>query len=176
MRRGQQLLQLFSTPALHLNRFGRHTTSLEAPRFSTFASYIAPYHTSLLAMAPKQATIGYVKSSQMTLGCAAILFSPHRSRTLRLTTFLSKFFGNPNGSKAPAQQTKLAFSLNSGGQKKEKVVAKEEEDDGDGNAEANGVEQAEMDVDDEVKRTLLPSSRSLHSLSLALFVLLLTIV
>ncbi|KAI0841577.1 ATP-dependent DNA ligase [Hypoxylon sp. FL0890] len=40
-------------------------------------------------MAPKQATLGYVKSSQTTLG---------------------KFFGQPNGPKPAPQQTKLSFS------------------------------------------------------------------
>ncbi|KAH8673934.1 DNA ligase I [Xylariales sp. PMI_506] len=42
-------------------------------------------------MAPKQATLGYVKSSQTTLG---------------------KFFGKPNGSKPAPQQSKLSFSTN----------------------------------------------------------------
>ncbi|KAF8857126.1 DNA ligase [Acephala macrosclerotiorum] len=40
-------------------------------------------------MPPKQATLGYVKDSQ---------------------TSINKFFGNPNGSKAPSKQSKLAFS------------------------------------------------------------------
>ncbi|ORY59234.1 uncharacterized protein BCR38DRAFT_376433 [Pseudomassariella vexata] len=40
-------------------------------------------------MAPKQATLGYVKSSQTTLG---------------------KFFGKPNGAKAAPQQSKLSFA------------------------------------------------------------------
>ncbi|KAF2767941.1 ATP-dependent DNA ligase [Teratosphaeria nubilosa] len=48
-------------------------------------------------MAPKQATLGYAKSDQQTLG---------------------KFFGNPNGSKAEPQQSKLKFSSKSGNQSK----------------------------------------------------------
>ncbi|OWO99922.1 hypothetical protein B2J93_8542 [Marssonina coronariae] len=39
-------------------------------------------------MPPKQSTLGYVRDSQTTLG---------------------KFFGNPNGTKAPSKQSKLAF-------------------------------------------------------------------
>ncbi|KAH7095703.1 hypothetical protein FB567DRAFT_36471 [Paraphoma chrysanthemicola] len=54
------------------------------PRTSAFAPRSLPLST----MAPKQATLGYVKSSQTTLG---------------------KFFGKPNGT-AAKQQSKLAFS------------------------------------------------------------------
>lgn len=76
---------------------------------------------------------------------------------LRLMARPSKFFGNPNGSKPPAQQTKLAFSSKSGRQNEKKVVAKVEEDDSDEHEEANGVQGEEMDVDVEVKRTFLSS-------------------
>ncbi|KAI1878011.1 uncharacterized protein JN550_000193 [Neoarthrinium moseri] len=51
-------------------------------------------------MPPKQATLGYVKSSQTTLG---------------------KFFGNPNGSKPAPQQTKLSFATKSAKKPKEEA-------------------------------------------------------
>ena len=59
-------------------------------------------------MAPKQATLGYVKSGQRTLGCIVLRYSTQ-------TTFPnwfgvgSKFFGNPNGVAPEPQQSKLAF-------------------------------------------------------------------
>lgn len=60
-------------------------------------------------MPSTQATLGYVKSSQTTLGCdsrPACLegqqANPHVPH--------SKFFGQPNGTKAPPKQSKLSFS------------------------------------------------------------------
>ncbi|KAI0128386.1 DNA ligase [Xylariales sp. AK1849] len=51
-------------------------------------------------MAPKQATLGYVKSSQTTLG---------------------KFFGKPNGAKPAPQQTKLSFGTKTAKKPKDEV-------------------------------------------------------
>ena len=63
-------------------------------------------------MPPKQANIGYVKSSQSTLGCVDVQVTSIFlwNRLLRLSCH-SKFFGNPSESKpAAAQQSKLRFN------------------------------------------------------------------
>jgi DNA ligase-1 len=62
----------------------------------------------LAAMAPKQATLGYVKSSQTTLGCGDTV-RHHRVMLPILTSLCRKFFGNANGA-LPKQQSKLSFS------------------------------------------------------------------
>lgn len=80
-------------------------------------------------MPPKQATLGYVKSSQTTIGwvkvfCSSVLDIAYSlsflvsSPGIRICKYanlsLSKFFGKPNGSKpTPTQQTKLSFATKS---------------------------------------------------------------
>ncbi|KAI1355624.1 hypothetical protein F5Y01DRAFT_269288 [Xylaria sp. FL0043] len=63
-------------------------------------------------MPPKQATLGYVRPSQTTLGSVVnlspVLVSAYRKWQYR------KFFGQPNGSKpTPTQQSKLSFATKS---------------------------------------------------------------
>lgn len=55
---------------------------------------------------PKQATLGYVRSSQSTLGCVS------HSVAAWLLIHRSKFFGGTTGVSAKPQQAKLAFSSN----------------------------------------------------------------
>jgi DNA ligase 1 len=63
-------------------------------------------------MPPKQATLGYVKDSQTNITCVPL-------RTCQVNQFTNadswyrKFFGNPNGPKPPAKQSKLSFSSKS---------------------------------------------------------------
>ena len=60
-------------------------------------------------MPPKQATLGYVKSSQQTLGCM-LPSNPTLEHIINHITF-RKFFGQTqNGSKPNPQQSKLAFN------------------------------------------------------------------
>lgn len=116
----------------------RHILAIVATRnlFRPFASSIT--RRSLLGMAPKQATLGYVRSSQMTLGwvCLCVCVFVHSthcpvspssllnlntdqlfSRVLELgeltRSFCRKFFSRSDGSKPPPrpqQQTKLSFA------------------------------------------------------------------
>lgn len=60
-------------------------------------------------MPPKQATLGYVKSSQQTLGCM-LQTTPVVRNIANRTLFDSKFFGNPQGAKSKPQQSTLAFN------------------------------------------------------------------
>ncbi|KAF2866839.1 hypothetical protein BDV95DRAFT_199649 [Massariosphaeria phaeospora] len=72
----------------------------------------------LAAMAPKQATLGYVRPSQTTLGCEdslAVFFTSHR---LQLIDSDRKFFGKSAGTAAKSQQSKLSFSTKSEAPKK----------------------------------------------------------
>jgi DNA ligase-1 len=66
-------------------------------------------------MPPKQATLGYVKDSQTTLGFVCLYFTiiPGWKAYWHSSFLYSKFFGNPNAPKAPAKQSKLAFSTKS---------------------------------------------------------------
>jgi DNA ligase 1 len=63
-------------------------------------------------MPPKQVTLGYVKDSQTNITCVSL-------RTCQVNQFINadswsrKFFGNPNGPKPPAKQSKLSFSSKS---------------------------------------------------------------
>ena len=59
------------------------------------------------AMPPKQATLGYVKPSQQTLGCIHVVFAPRQLSTD--SNHDRKFFAHPNGTKSKAQQSTLAF-------------------------------------------------------------------
>jgi DNA ligase-1 len=63
-------------------------------------------------MPPKQATLGYVKDPQTTLGCVCFLYYFFESFLMHML-LVSKFFGQPNGTKPPAKQSKLSFSSKS---------------------------------------------------------------
>ena len=91
----------------------------------------------LFKMPPKQATLGYVKDSQTTLGWVRL---PKRKRLL-LIHVLSKFFGKPNGTNAPAKQSKLSFSTKPSSATPSSSAAKENED----------AEMKDEDSDTEVK-------------------------
>ena len=78
----------------------------------------------LFKMPPKQATLGYVKDSQTTLGWVRL---PKRKRLL-LIHVLSKFFGKPNGTNAPAKQSKLSFSTKPSSATPSSSAAKENEE------------------------------------------------
>ena len=85
--------------------------------------YSAPQYTarnirSVIAMAPKQATLGYVKSSQTTLGCGEHLRIPLQVSCSNADGDCSKFFGKPNGN-ASKQQSKLSFSTKPKSEKKD---------------------------------------------------------
>lgn len=60
-------------------------------------------------MPPKQATLGYVRSSQQTLGCTFRGYSVTRNLA-DIALFDSKFFGIPQGAKSKPQQSTLAFN------------------------------------------------------------------
>ncbi|KAI7706944.1 DNA ligase, partial [Hortaea werneckii] len=80
-------------------------------------------------MPPKQATLGYVKSGQQTIG---------------------KFFGNPNGASAAPQQSKLKFSSKAESKPKaEKVEQQKTEHDAEAstNGVANGLAKKEEQED-----------------------------
>jgi len=59
-------------------------------------------------MPPKQATLGYVRDSQTTLGLVMTLFVFWPKLTL-----YRNFFGKPNGTKPPPKQSTLSFSTKS---------------------------------------------------------------
>ncbi|KAI7707924.1 DNA ligase, partial [Hortaea werneckii] len=79
-------------------------------------------------MPPKQATLGYVKSGQQTIG---------------------KFFGNPNGASAAPQQSKLKFS--SKAESKSKAEKTEHETEASTNGVANGLAKKEEQEDVKVE-------------------------
>ena len=89
-------------------------------------------------MAPKQATLGYVRDSQTTLG----LVKTWLYFVLGLTLY-SKFFGKPNGTKPPVKQSTLSFATksNSKNDTPSSSSAKETED----------AEMKDEDSDNEVK-------------------------
>lgn len=99
----------------------------------------------VLNMAPKQATLGYVRPSQTTLGCvvftlgAASTFTQSFPTLSELFVFVligispllcSKFFTKPSDSKPAPQQTKLSFAAKSA-DKPKKLEPKKQEDDED---------------------------------------------
>ncbi|KAI0390028.1 hypothetical protein F5Y17DRAFT_446476 [Xylariaceae sp. FL0594] len=92
-------------------------------------------------MAPKQATLGYVRPSQTTLG---------------------KFFGQPNGSKpTPMQQSKLSFSTKPTKKAKEETTEAEEAGESAEQKTEPSKTKHELDVDtkkDTKKRTRSPES------------------
>ena len=104
-----------------------------------------------LKMAPKQATLGYVKPTQKTLRCAFWRWLwVYRHRT-DMIVFNRKFFGVPNGTKpAKPQQSKLAFSSKStpaeDGDVKVETQAKTERAKKPGNIQ-NGDEDMQMSSD-----------------------------
>ena len=105
-------------------------------------------------MAPKQATLGYVKSSQQTLGCGFHNRVP--TKVDLVLTLRSKFFGNPNGNKAAPQQSKLKFSSKPEEAPKEDV---EEEASPGASASpaANGVNGHDADEDVDMKDAATPA-------------------
>lgn len=96
-------------------------------------------------MAPKQATLGYVRPSQSTLTCGprdhlygspALMCLCHR-----------KFFGKPNGAPAKTQQSKLSFSTKSKADKKDEEVKAEPDS---SSEELKEGEENDVDVKEEV--------------------------
>ncbi|KAF4540551.1 DNA ligase ATP-dependent [Lasiodiplodia theobromae] len=90
-------------------------------------------------MAPKQATLGYVKPKQMTLG---------------------KFFGKPSGDGPPPQQTKLSFSTKANAastkskteeKKKDDTVKKENDVEEHKDSRGAPVKDEDVEMEDEVK-------------------------
>ena len=82
-------------------------------------------------MPPKQATLGYVKSGQQTLGCMLPVDRQFAHSLMRICP-IRKFFGRPTGSSPKPQQSKLAF------QRPHTTKAAEEK-----NEEVDGVRKAE---------------------------------
>lgn len=64
-------------------------------------------------MPPKQATLGYVKCPQQTLGCGSSELAQRGASTsyhADASLIYRKFFGRPNGAGNKPQQSTLAFS------------------------------------------------------------------
>ena len=86
------------------------------------------------AMPSKQATLGYVRTGQTTLGLVFLIRDLLFIASIAQTDeyILSrKFFGQPNGTKDPPLQSKLAFSTKSklnGEPSKDEENAKQEDD------------------------------------------------
>ena len=87
-------------------------------------------------MPPKQATLGYVKSKQQTLGCMipALRLLSYDLANVHLLN--RKFFGQSNGVGAKPQQSTLAFQ-------KPKIAVKDEEEEANGTHDLEGSEGSE---------------------------------
>ena len=68
------------------------TTSQDSRQLRTHWRSLQSYHSRLGTMAPKQqATLGYVKSGQQTLGCAFMRPEPHNIFIYRLLIYVKIF-------------------------------------------------------------------------------------
>lgn len=94
-------------------------------------------------MPPKQATLGYVKSSQLTLGCMLRFCAVIRGFTDNLL-HNRKFFKNPNGPKSKPQQSTLAFST--GQSSKSEKTSKPKTNNTISSTDGEGITSAEQDV------------------------------
>ena len=108
------LITRFTYSALPRNGDALRPQTFHLPQLKTPALHFSPVplvrsNKPSAIMPPKQATLGYVKSSQQTLGC----MHPENPTSSRcLTIYLSsKFFGQQqNGPKPKPQQSTLAFN------------------------------------------------------------------
>ena len=123
--------------------------------FTTFGVVRSSIVGPLLKMPPKQATLGYVRNSQTTLGCVNSVIA---ARYLTNNLLNSKFFSQPNGSRAPAQQSKLASSSKSIGTDPPSSSSSKENEDADIKDEPSEIEviskvekEGEVDINEDMK-------------------------
>lgn len=116
----EALRALVATPFAHLPRYlpriippnlnpGRATIG-RVQSFHAVSDTSKPFIT---VMPPKQATLGYVKCPQQTLGCGSSELAQRGAGTsyrADASLIYRKFFGLPNGAGTKPQQSTLAFS------------------------------------------------------------------
>lgn len=105
-------------------------------------------------MAPKQATLGYVKPAQQTLGCAyseyLVLYLFGAPINLTSCIDARKFFGNGSAMKPKPQQSTLAFDRGRAKPKAAKHDIARKDDGHQGPAAANGMDEDVKSENDEV--------------------------
>ena len=118
-------------------------------------------------MPPKQATLGYVKSGQQTLGCMLPVNRQSAHSLMRIHP-IRKFFGRPAGSSPKPQQSKLAFqrphTIKAAEEKSEEVdgdqKAEEREEANTVNKDVAGDEDVKMDSDSEVHKSAIHTKQA----------------
>ena len=106
-------------------------------------------------MPPKQATLGYVKSGQQTLGCMLPVNRQSAHSLMRICP-VRKFFGRPTGSSPKPQQSKLAFQR----PHTTKAAQGKSEEADTLNKDVAGDEDLKMDSDSEVHKSAMDTKQA----------------
>ena len=119
-------------------------------------------------MPPKQATLGYVRSKQQTLGC--LLLAHHELHFCTATNaylLFRKFFGRPTGSSPKPQQSKLAFkkphttkAVNDEHEEVDEVLQTEDREEADAVKNNIADEDVDMDCKSEVNDSAMSTSHA----------------